>query len=88
MAGHVVPVRESGLNFFFGKRRRHQHRSGTLGRLLALDETWIAAKLLAFHRLIVVRRNDHRSTEVPLAKHSGDVRHIAGIKGRNECYAP
>src|SRR6516165_3653378 len=36
VAGQVVPVRESGLNFFFGKRRRHQHRSGTLGRLVAL----------------------------------------------------
>jgi hypothetical protein len=43
---------------------------------------------LALHRPIIVRRYDHRRAEVPLAKRPRNVRHIAGIKGRNERYAP
>jgi hypothetical protein len=50
------------------KKRRRQQRSVCGGRLLALDETWIATNLLAFHPPIIVRRNDHRRAEVQLAK--------------------
>jgi hypothetical protein len=37
-AAWAVPVTESGLEFLFGKRRRHQHRSVCRGRLLAGQE--------------------------------------------------